>query len=89
MDSEIQAGIRRAVSSGEFGKASMIWEAYALQMADAFRGGTCSAEELAQMREIIEWTRSVITCVRAHAQLHLNTQRTRLHATSIYRRPLP
>jgi len=84
MDSEIQARLRCAVSAGELGKASAVWETYGQQMADAIRGGTCSAAELAQMREIIEWTRSAITCARGHAQLRLNTQRTKLHAASIY-----
>ena len=88
MVSGIQSRIRSAVSAGEFGKASALWETYAQQVADATRGGTCSASELAQMREIIEWTRSVTTCAHAHAQVHLNIRRMKLHAASIYGRPL-
>ena len=88
MNSEIHAQLRSAASAGEFGKASALWETYAQQIADATRGGICSAAELAQMREIIEWTRSVTTCAHAHAQLRLNTRRTKLHAASIYGRPL-
>ena len=89
MISGIQARIRSAVSAADFGQASALWQTYAQQVADATRGGACSAPELAQMRELIEWTRSVVSCARAHAQLRLNTRRTKLHAASIYSRLLP
>jgi hypothetical protein len=75
------------VSAGEFGKASVLWETYSQQVTDTNRGGTCSAAELEQMRDCIEWTRSVVTCARAHAQLRLNTWRTQLQAAAIYGRP--
>jgi len=88
VDSEIHTLIRRAVSAGEFGKASALWDAYAGQVADEIRGGGCGEARLAQMRELVEWTRGIVTCTRAHAQLRLNTRRTKLHAASIYRRPL-
>jgi|HubBroStandDraft_3_1064219.scaffolds.fasta_scaffold560448_2 hypothetical protein len=88
MDIEVHAQIRRAVSAGEFGKASALWEAYAEQVAGEIRGGTCPEARLAQMRELVEWTRGVVICARAHAQLRLNTGLMKLHAASIYRRPL-
>jgi hypothetical protein len=87
LHSEIQARIRCAVSAGEFGKASALWETYSQQVTDATRGGACSAAELARMRECIEWTRNVVTCAHAHAQLRLNTWRTQLQAAAIYGRP--
>ncbi len=88
MDSEIHARVRRAVSAGEFGKASALWETYAGQVAGEIRGGNCGEARLAQMRELIEWTQSVVTCARAHAQLRLSARRMKLHAASIYGRPL-
>jgi hypothetical protein len=88
MVSGIESRIRSAVSAGEFGQASALWEIHAQQVADAAGGGSCSAAELAQMRELIEWTRSVVSCARAHAQLRLNARRTKLHAASIYGRLL-
>jgi hypothetical protein len=86
MDSEIQALIQCAVSAGEFGKASALWETYAEQTAGKIRGGTCPEAPLAQMRELIDWTCGAVTCARAHAQLRLNARRTKLHAASIYGR---
>jgi len=84
MDSEVHALIRRAVSAGEFGTASALWDTHTEQVAGEIRGGSCPEARLAEMRELIEWTRSAVTCARAHAQLRLNTQRTKLHAASIY-----
>lgn len=88
MNNEIHARIRCAISAGEFGKASALWETYAEQVAGEIRGGNCGEAGLAQMRELIEWTRGVVTCARAHAQLRLNNRRKKLHAASIYGRPL-
>jgi hypothetical protein len=88
VNSEIHAQLRSAASAGEFGKASALWEAYAEQVAGEIRAGTCGETRLAQMRELIEWTRGVVTCARAHAQLRINTRRTKLHAAAIYGRPL-
>jgi hypothetical protein len=88
MDSEAHARIRRAVSAGEFGKASALWDTYAEQVAGEIRSRGCPEVRLAQMRDLIEWTRSAVTCARAHAQLRINTRRTKLHAASIYGQPL-
>jgi hypothetical protein len=86
MDSEVHARLRCAVSAGEFGRASALWEIYAEQVAGEIRSGICQQARLAQLRELIEWTRSTVTCGRAHAQLRLDIQRTKLHAASIYGR---
>jgi hypothetical protein len=88
MNNEIQAQIRRAVSAGEFGKASALWENYAAQTAAEIRAGTGSAATLAQMRELIEWTRGVVICARAHAQRRIHLQLTKLHAAAVYGRPI-
>jgi hypothetical protein len=86
MDSEVHARVRCAVSAGEFGRASALWEIYAEQVAGEIRSGICPEARLAQMRELIEWTRRAVSCGRSHAQLRLNIQRTKLHAASIYGR---
>jgi hypothetical protein len=86
MDSEIHARIRRAVSAGEFGKASELWESYAAQVADEIRRGACSQPCLAQIRALIEWTRCAVTCARAHAQRRIHQQLTKLHAAAVYGR---
>jgi hypothetical protein len=86
MHSDAHFGIRRAVAAGEFGKASALWETYAEQLAKAVRGGTGSAAELAQMRDLIDWTRGVVTCAHAQAQRRINTRLTGLHVATVYGR---
>jgi hypothetical protein len=86
MDSETQNGIRSAVSAGDFGKASALWETYAAQLTGAIRGGSCSTAQLAQMRELIDWTRGVVACTRAQAQRRINTRLTGLHVATVYGR---
>ena len=80
--------IRSAVSAGEFGDAAALWEIYAGQAAGEICGGVLPEARLARMRELIEWTRSVVACARAQAQFGINTRRTQLHAAAIYGRPL-
>jgi hypothetical protein len=84
MNSEIDGRIRDAVAAGETGKAAALWETYVAQVADEIRCGSCSDARLAEMRELIEWTRGVVTCARAHAQLGMNIRRTVLHAAAVY-----
>lgn len=86
MDSDAQAGIRRAVSAGEFDKASALWETYAAQLTETIRIRSCSTAQLAQMRELIDWTRRIITCSRAQAQRRINTRLTGLHVATVYAR---
>jgi len=88
LDNAIHARFRRAVSAGEFSRASALWEAYAEQVAAEIRGGICPAAQFSQMRELMDWTRGIVTCARAHGQLRINTRRTELHAAAVYKRPL-
>jgi hypothetical protein len=88
MHSDARSAIRRAVAAGEFDKASELWEAYAEQLAEAIRGGTGSALELLQMRDLIDWTRRVVACAHAHSQLRINTRRMELHVAATYGRRL-
>lgn len=86
MHSDVHSGIRRAVAAGEFSKASVLWDAYAEQLAKAVRGGAGTAAELTQMRELIDWTRGVVTCARAQAQRRINNRLTGLHVATAYAR---
>jgi hypothetical protein len=86
MDSDAHSGIRRAVTAGEFGKASALWETYAAQAADAIRSKAFSATDMAQMRELIDWARRAVTCARAQAQRRINTRLTGLHVATVYGR---
>ncbi len=84
MDSQAHSAIRHAVSSGEFAKALDLWTAYAGQVSAEIDAGTCSEERLAQIRELLEWTRGVVICAHAHARHALNTRLTELHAAAAY-----
>jgi hypothetical protein len=86
MHSETQNGIRHAVAAGEFGKASALWETYAAQFTEVIRVRSCSTAQLAQMRELIDWTRGIVTCARAQAQRRINTRLTGLHVATVYAR---
>jgi hypothetical protein len=81
---EVAGKIRRAVLTGELEGASALWETYAELIAGEIRGGRCAEARVAQMRELIDWTRGAIGCGLAHAQLRLNACRTKLHAAAIY-----
>lgn len=75
---------RDAVSSGEFQRASQIWNAYAAErLTEAQRG---CGEKLPEMRELIEWTRTVVVCARAQALRSLRTRLTEVHAARAYGR---
>jgi hypothetical protein len=86
VDSEIQAAIRSAVSAGQLAHASALWETYASQMVEEIRRGVCSQERLAQMRELIEWTRGVTASERAQARRRLDVRLTGLHVAAAYSR---
>jgi hypothetical protein len=76
------------VSAGEFGKASALWETYAGQVAEEIRTGNRPAAQLAETRDLMDWTRGVVICARAHAQRRIHLQLTKLHAAAAYSRPL-
>lgn len=73
---------RDAVSSGEFQRASQLWNAYAAERLTEARRG-CS-DKLPEMRELIEWTRTVVICARAQALRSLRTRISEVHAASAY-----
>jgi hypothetical protein len=75
---------RGAVSSGEFERASQLWNEYAAErLAEARRG---CGDKLPEMRELMEWTRVVVTCSRALALRNLRTRLTEVHAACAYGR---
>jgi hypothetical protein len=64
--------IRKAVASGEFSKARLLWEEYgAACRADRLRG-PLPLSRLAEARELAEWTRMAALCARARIQDRLN-----------------
>jgi hypothetical protein len=68
-----ESRIREAVASGEFKRAQDLWNAYVVQLEKELRQGSFSAAKLAQVRDLIEWSRAVALCARLHAHDRLNS----------------
>jgi len=73
MENPLEDCIRQAVASGEFERARQLWEAYMLQLEAQVRQGSFTAIQLAQVRDLVEWSRGVALCARQHAQDRLNS----------------
>lgn len=77
--------IRQAVSSGEFGRAQFLWAECSAALAEDLSTGCLTEARLSEVRELVEWSRMVVLCERAHLQRRLNT----LHAAREYEMPVP
>ena len=77
--------IRQAVNSGEFGRAQLLWRECSEALAEELTNGHLSKARLAEVRELMEWSRMVVLCVRAHLQDRLNC----LHVAREYEIPAP
>jgi hypothetical protein len=77
--------IRQAVASGEFEKALALWTEYAAQLEEELRGQRLSATRFQEMEALVEWSRSVVQCARAHDQELLNS----ICAAGKYSSPAP
>ena len=84
--------IRQAVNSGEFGRAQLLWRECSAALAEELTSAHLTKarleevrELLAEVRELMEWSRMVVLCVRAHLQDRLNS----LHVAREYEIPVP
>ena len=77
--------IRQAVSSGEFGRAQLLWKECAAALAEDLSNGCLTEARLSEVRGLVEWSRMVVLCERAHLQRRLNN----LHAAQEYEMPVP
>jgi hypothetical protein len=77
--------IRRAVASGEYLRATRLWNEYASLLHDEITRGACTLADMAEARELVEWSRRTITLARAHAQSRLDA----LRAAEQYVREIP
>jgi hypothetical protein len=73
MESLLDIRIRDAVASGEFKRAQDFWDAYIVQLVEELRQGSFTETKLAQVRDLMEWSRSAALCARLHAQDRLNS----------------
>jgi hypothetical protein len=84
MDKTLVEQFRDSVSSNEFERASRLWNQYAAErLLEARRG---CGDRLSEMRELMEWTRTVAVCARAQALHTLRTRLTEIHAAGTYSR---
>ena len=77
--------IRYAVNSGDFDRAQLLWDQCAAGLAEELRDGSLSEVRLAEVRELVEWSRIVVLCERAHLRDQLNS----LHVAGEYEQPVP
>ncbi|MBZ5727988.1 MAG: hypothetical protein LAP87_23720 [Acidobacteriia bacterium] len=66
MDSLPIQPVRQAVASGEFARAQRLWNEYAARFEAELARGAIGEARLAEMRELVEWSRTVVLCARAH-----------------------
>ena len=79
--------IRHAVNSGEFDRAQLLWNECAAGLAEELSNRCLSAARLAEVRELVEWSRTVVLCERAHLRNKLNRLQSELRVTGEYGMP--
>ena len=80
--------IRQAVNSGEFARAQLLWEQCASGLADEWSKGSLSGARLAEVRELVEWSRTAVLCERAHIEDQLNRLQRELYLAGEYGMPV-
>jgi hypothetical protein len=73
MDNQRTDPIRQAVAAGEFQQAMLLWDEYATNLRAEIGRGACTHARMAEAAELVEWSRGVLLCDRAHAQGRLTT----------------
>ena len=77
--------IRQAISSEEFGRAQRLWNECAAALAGELRRGCLTQARLSEVRELVEWSRNVVSCERAYLLDRLNS----LHVAGEYELGVP
>ena len=72
--------IRRAMASEEFATAQRLWDAYAEEVRAAILDGSATEGMMAEMSELVGWSRLVVQSFRAHA----GDQVSRAHVGRVY-----
>ena len=79
--------VRHAVNSGEYDRAQLLWNQCAARLAEELSNRCLSAARLAEVRELVEWSRTVVLCERAHLRNRLNRMQSELHVAGEYGMP--
>jgi hypothetical protein len=85
MTSARTAAIRRAVASGDFLRATGLWNEYASALHGEISRGVCTQAHMEEARELLEWSRRTVALARTHAQSRLDALRVAEH----YRQKAP
>jgi len=83
MEHDVRDRIREAIACEDYGTALREWNGYAARLGDDFRRGLVSAERMAEVREVFEWSRNTLLCARAHDLARLNAMRAAAAYTNI------
>jgi hypothetical protein len=86
MDGHLTAPIRQAIASGEYHKAQLLWNGYAALLRQELPKGSVTAARMAEMRELVEWSRRVVLCFRAHTQSRIDSMRDSMRVAQAYGR---
>jgi len=68
------------MASEEFATAQRLWDAYAERVRAAILDGSATEGMMAEMRELVGWSRLVVQSFRAHAGDQVN----RAHVARVY-----
>jgi len=71
--------IREAVAAGDYAAASAGFQAYANTLPP-------TAEALAELADLVQWTTETVACARAHEQARIQEFRDEAHAAAAYSR---
>ena len=77
---DARESIRRAMASEEFATAQGQWDAYAEEVRAAILDGSATEGMMAEMCELVGWSRLVVQSFRAHAGDQVN----RAHVARTY-----
>jgi hypothetical protein len=79
--------VRHAINSGEFDRALLLWSQCAAGLDAELSTRRLSVARLAEVRELVEWSRTVVLCERAHLQNKLNRMQSELRIAEEYGLP--
>jgi len=77
---DLRESIRRAMASEEFAAAQRLWDVYAEEVRAAILAGSATEGMMAEMRELVGWSRLVVQSFRAQA----GDQVSRAHVARVY-----
>ncbi|HLK69757.1 MAG TPA: hypothetical protein VKU19_40285 [Bryobacteraceae bacterium] len=73
MNQNATGPIRQAIASGEFQRATLLWNEYAAGIREEIARGACTPDRMAEAGELLRWSSDFVMCERARAQAELDT----------------